>query len=93
MQSFSYRENLKEALKNLIKVNESIYASCFDMLVQGELKEWNNAVPIGEEHHFPFEIFKNSADINIQLLITLMEKVDETFESIKNLNNIQPDEE
>ena len=88
MQTENYRENLKEALKNLIKVNGSIYYSCIDIVMQGELKEWNKSVPIGEVHQFDIELFKNSDDTNIQLLVKLMETVDETFESIKNINSI-----
>jgi len=93
MQTDNYRENLKEALKNLIRVNESIYGSIIDVSMQGELKEFNDNVPIGEVHQLDFELFKNSDDTNIQLLIKLMETVDETFESIKNINSITMDEE
>ena len=93
MHTDNYRENLKEALKNLIRVNESIYGSIIDVSMQGDLKDFNDAVPIGEVHHFDFELFKNSGDTNIQLLIKLMETVDETFESIKNINSIKLDEE
>jgi len=92
MQTDNYRENLKEALKNLIKVNESIFNSLIDVSMQGDLKEWNNAVPIGETHQFDFELFKNSGDTNIQLLVKLIETVDATFETIKNINSIQLDE-
>ncbi len=93
MQTENYRENLKEALKNLVKVNGSIYYSCIDIVMQGELKEWNKSVPIGEVHQFDFELFKNSDDTNIQLLVKLMETVDETFETIKNINSLKLDEE
>jgi len=93
MEQDNYKENLKEALKNLIKVNESIFGSLIDITMQGDLKEWNNSVPIGEIHQFDFELFKNSGDTNIQLLVKLMENVDETFESIKNINSIKLDEE
>lgn len=93
MQTENYRENVKEALRNLIKVHGSIYSSCIDIIVQGELKEWNKSVPIGEDHQFHFEIFKNSEDTNIQLLVKLMESVSETFESIKNINGIDVEEE
>lgn len=93
MQTENYRDNLKEALKNLIKVNGSIYYSCIDIVMQGELKEWNKSVPIGEVHQFDFELFKNSDDTNIQLLVKLMETVDETFETIKNINSLKLDEE
>lgn len=89
----NYRENLKEALKNLIRVNESIYNSIINVSMQGDLKEFNDAVPIGEVHQFDFELFKNSVDTNIQLLVKLMETVDETFESIKNINSLKLDEE
>jgi len=88
MQTDNYRENLKEALRNLIRVNESIYSSIIDVSMQGELKEFNDAVPIGEVHQLDFELFKNSDDTNVQLLIKLMETVNETFESIKNINSI-----
>ncbi|MBS1666469.1 MAG: hypothetical protein JST58_03750 [Bacteroidetes bacterium] len=93
MQTDNYRENLKEALKNLIRVNESIYGSIIDVSMQGDLKEFNDAVPIGEVHQLDYELFKNSDDTNVQLLIKLIETVDETFESIKNINSIKLDEE
>ncbi len=89
----NYHSNLKEALKNLINVNNSIYSSIIDISMQGELSEWNDAVPIGEVHQFDFEVFKNSEDINIQLLVNLLEKVDETFETIKGINYIDLDDE
>ena len=89
MQTEQYRESLKEALKNLIKVNESLFDSVVPLSMQGDLKEWNDLVPIGEVHQFDFEIFKNSSDTNIQLLIKLMETVDATYEHIKNINSIE----
>jgi len=92
MQTDNYKENLKEALKNLIRVNESIFNSLIDISMQGDLKEWNDTVPIGETHQFDFEVFKNSDDSNIKLLVELIEKVDATFETIKNINSIQFDE-
>jgi len=92
MQTDNYKENLKEALKNLIRVNESIFNSLIDISMQGDLKEWNDTVPIGETHQFDFEVFKNSDDSNIKLLVELIEKVDTTFETIKNIKSIQFDE-
>jgi len=92
MQTDNYKSNIKSALDNLIKVNESIFNSLIDISMQGDLKEWNNSVPIGETHQFDFELFKNSDDTNIQMLVKLIETVDETFESIKNINSITFDE-
>lgn len=92
METDNYKENLKEALRNLIIVNESIFNSLIDISMQGDLKEWNDTVPIGETHRFDFQLFRNSDDTNIKLLVELIEKVDTTFETIKNINSIQLDE-
>jgi hypothetical protein len=89
MQSESYKDNLIETLKNLVQVNESIYRSVINISMQGELKEFNDAVPIGEEHELQWDLFKNSNDVNIQLLIKLMGQVEDVFQSICNLNNIE----
>jgi hypothetical protein len=88
MQQESYQANLKEALKNLTKVNKSIYNSIIDISMQGDLKEWNNKISIGETFQFDFELFKNSEDTNISLLVELIEKVDSTYQAIKNINGL-----
>ncbi len=93
MQKDNYKENLNETLRYLIKVNKSICQSLIDVSMQGELKDWNDAVPLGEVHDFNFEFFKNSCDTNIQLLVKLLENVDAIFESIKNLNSIVLEDE
>jgi hypothetical protein len=92
MQPDNYKENLRNALQNLIKVNQSIFDSLISISMQGELKEWSDSVPIGEIHQFDFALFKNCDDTNIQMLVKLIEVVDETFESLKNINNITFDE-
>jgi hypothetical protein len=68
MQSEGYKENLKGAFNILVPANERIYDSMIQILMQGEMKDWNDEVPIGEVHHFDFELFKNRPDTNIQLL-------------------------
>lgn len=93
MQSEGYKECLKDALEKLVKANESIYNCMIDILMQGEMKEWNDQVPIGEVHNFEYELFKNSTDTNIQLLVKLMETIDGTYNSIKNINSIKMDDD
>ena len=93
MQTEHYRANLHAALQTLMSVNGSLYNNVIGIAMQGELKDFNDAVPIGEVHKFDFAIFENSADSNIQLLVKLMKAVDETFLSIQNINNIEFEEE
>ena len=83
MHSEEYVRGLKEALKNLVKINQSIFDSIIPIVMHGELKDWNTSVPIGEVHQFDFELFKNIDDPNVQLLVNLLENVDDIFQSIK----------
>lgn len=59
----------------------------------GELSEWSTSVPIGEIHYFDFELFKNFTNTIIQLLVKLIEKADEPYRTIKNVNAIETKEE
>jgi len=93
MQSEHYRESLKDALKTLFEVNRKIYDSLILLAMTGELKPWNDSVPIGETHNFNFELFKNCSDTNIQLLVKLIEKIDGTYQTIKIVNAIEIKEE
>ena len=54
MQSPNYKESLTEALRTLVEVNERIYDSLIYIETQGELKEWNDSVPVGEVHQLDF---------------------------------------
>lgn len=93
MQSEGYRECLEEALENLATVNQSIFDTMIPLLMSGEMKDWSAEVPIGEVHNFDWELFKNSGDTNIQLLVKVMETVDQAYNSIKNINGINTDDE
>ena len=91
MQTENYRNNLQAALQTLMSVNGNIYSNVIGIAMQGELKDFNDAVPIGEVHKFDFSIFENCTDTNVQLLVKLMKAVDETFLSIQNINGIEWD--
>ncbi len=93
MQPKDYEDSIKDSMKNLIGVKHSIFESLTSIIMQGELYEWNRSVPVGEIHYFEYDLFKNSDDTNIQLLLQLFDKVSETYQTIKNINCIQIKEE
>ena len=92
MQTENYRANLQETLQTLMNLNGSLYLNLIGIAMQGELKDFNDAVPVGETHKFDFAIFENCTDVNIQLLVKLINAVDETFLSIQNINGIEWEE-
>jgi len=93
MQSEGYRESLKDAIQHLDDVSKSIYLSMVQVLMNGEMKEWSDGVPEEESHYFEWELFKNSSDTNIQMLVKVVEVVTETFFSMQNINGIDIDED
>ena len=64
-----------------------------DISMQGDLKEWNDTISIGETFQFDYKLFKNSDDTNIQLLVELIDKIDSTYHTIKNINGIDGEDE
>ena len=80
MQVVKYRNSLKEALESLVKANEIIFDSLVNVETQGNLMVWNSSVPAGEVHQFDFEIFRNSDDINVQLLVKVLENISGTIQ-------------
>lgn len=87
-KSEQYQKCLKEALENLAKVNRSMFDSLVQIETQGELKEWVSSVLIGEIHQFDVELFRNSGDTNVHLFVKLIESVEGTYQSIKNINGL-----
>ena len=69
MAAGNYKDSIKDASQALVKANEIIFDSLINVETQGDLKEWNSTVPEREIHQFDFEIFRNSGDLNVQLLV------------------------
>lgn len=93
MQTEEYKEQLKEVLENLHSINGIILNCLVGVSMTGEYKEWSDATAIGTVVNFDFEFFKDVDDMNIQMLLELKQKVDETFQRIENLNGIELYEE
>lgn len=89
----NYRDSLKDTLRELVKIRGTVYTSMFEIIMQGELSEWSESVPIGEVHEFDFAIFQNSEDANIGLLVELYEQINSTIEAIKGINYIDLDDD
>ena len=76
------------SLKNLVKVNRSKFDSLVQIETQGVLKEWVSSVLIGEIHQFDVELLRNSGDANVHLFVKLIENVEGTYQSPKNINGL-----
>lgn len=93
MRNEKYKNSLKETVQALVKANDIIFDSLINVETQDDLKEWNLTVPEGEVHQFDFEIFRNSADVNVQLIVKVIETIADTIQSIMNINDFDLDED
>ena len=95
MQEDNYKESLKATIDKLIAIRGELFNCMLEVAMQGELKEWNESVPVGEEMVFSKELFEGCTDNNIQLIVKLVKEVEGTCDTMCNLNSIPfpiPDE-
>ncbi len=93
MQTENYKKALRETLENMQSIYGILLDSMLNIAMQDELKEWNEATPIGTEVRFDFEFLNTLDDMNIGLLMKLKNQLDETYQSIESLNGIDFEEE
>lgn len=91
MDKETYRAGLISALEKMIEASNCLFDGAVSIALAGELKEWSDSVPVGEVHTFEFDLLKNCQDNNIRMIVELMEKIEELYDRICNLNGIETD--
>lgn len=84
-----YKEQLIDAVNKIVEIRETLFDAIVPLALEGELKEWNDTIENGEYFTFTKDMFEGANDINIKLLMELLNNVDNTFESLVNLNNLK----
>ncbi len=86
MNANPYRETLQETLEKLVQMRSEILDCLLQLAVTGELKAWADAVPVGECYTFSTELFAACDDANMQILVRLLGRVEQTADSLCNVN-------
>lgn len=89
MDSTAYKESLQQAASALFNIRERLFNAVFQVAITGELKEWSDTITVGEQVTFSKEMFEGCEDANVQLLTQLLNNVEQTCDSLLNLNNIE----
>lgn len=84
----SYRNKLIEAINYLSDCEGEIFTKMLNVAMSGEFKEIDEVFEEGDIYEFDIEQFRNSKDINVEKLVALHDHMNETIESIANLNAI-----
>ena len=87
-----YKDEIKEVVKNLVSLREDAFGLGLNFAMRGELKEINDVFELNEIYAFSLEHLDNSSDVNLQLLVDLIKMIQQTAESIANLNKVNLDD-
>lgn len=88
----NYRETIIQLLELLDNSYGFIFAELLNLASTGEMKEILEVFEDGDIYDFKIEHFDDLKDPNIQKLIVLLKLLDQTFDDIKEDNNILTEE-
>ena len=87
-----YRNKIILTYRALLDAHEELMERIINMGMTGEFAEINEIFQEGDTFKFDLEMFRDSKDQNLQLLFNLFDKLEETMNSLANINGITEDE-
>ena len=85
-------KKIRIILQYLVNIRHEIFEEALNYSMNNELKEFNDKCDAGDEFEFNLAHLDNSNDANLQLLVDLIKKTEQTCNSLANLNKIDLDE-
>ena len=80
----NYKKKLSEVIQQVTELSEAIEENLFDLACLGKWKEWDKQQPVGTEFYVTEEMLRNTGDKNIDLLWSVLDKIEDVKEEIKN---------
>jgi len=87
----NYKNDIKDAIERLINIRHQIFEKALNYAMKNELRSIDEAFEDGDIFRFELRHLDNAEDINLQLLVDLIKKIETTVESLANLNKIDLD--
>lgn len=84
----TYREQIIDTINELWEARIKVFGLLVSMAMSNDYKELDEAFEIGEVFKFQYAHFEDLDDVNIQKMISLCKSMDETINSLLNLNGI-----
>lgn len=88
----NHRNEIIKIINHLIETRETIFTQIVNLAMYGELSDINTAFDINDEYKFSLSHFENISDVNVQKLVLLCQKTEETIFSLMNINTIDESE-
>lgn len=88
----AYREKLIMTYKEMINFYEELLTRIINVGMTGEWAEVNKVFQKDDIFQFDKEMFRGTIDQNLNLLLELHERLEDTMNSFANINNITQEE-
>lgn len=87
-----YRDKIILSYLALAKAHDSLTDRIINVGMLGEFAEVNEVFREGDTFESDLEMFRDSKDQNLQLLFDLFDRLEETMNSLANINGITEEE-
>lgn len=84
----AYETFVNKASTSLEKFGDHLYTLMINIMLEGELKEWDDQIENDEVHEFSLELIAACEDKNLQLLVDLFKKVEQTRTEFNKHNSL-----
>lgn len=88
----TYREQIIETINELWSARIKVFGCIVTLAMSNDYKDLNETIEIGEIIEFQYAHFEGIEDTNIQKMISMCKDMDETINSLMNLNGIGMEE-
>lgn len=88
----AYREKLIMTYHHLLDMHEELLTRIINVGMTGELEEINQVFEKDDTFQFNKEMFRETNDQNLNLLLELHDRLEDTMNSFANINNITEEE-
>lgn len=90
--SQNYREQLADAVNNLIEAEQILFTSALNVAWFGELSHLKDAYEVGDIKEFDEKLLQSISDLNVRKIVALLKPLQEAAEYLKNVNNLTDEE-
>lgn len=88
----TYREQIIETINNLIEARNVIFEQILNLAMSNEFSHLKDAFDQGDVYSFSLNHFEDMEDVNVQKMVNLCRKTEETVFTIMDLNGISENE-
>ena len=88
----AYREKLIMTYNHLLEVHEELLTRIINVGMTGPLVDINKTFEKDDQFQFDKEMFRETTDQNLNMLLELHDRLEDTMNSFANLNNITQEE-